>query len=87
MNWYKAKDQDTYLAYLSNKGAGLWVHYNPASERIDQIEFTNKLYDENKIKNMKGYVKPSSSIIDEIWKQIIEHTSWDKMLISQIFET
>ena len=85
MRWYRVKDKNIYLGYITSKSTGLWIYYDSTLERINHIELTAKLYDEDNIIASNGYVKPSADIIDKIWKHIINHPSWGKMIIKKAF--
>jgi hypothetical protein len=85
MRWYKVKDKNVYLGYITSKSTGLWIYYDSTLERINQIELTAKLYNEDDVKASKDYIKPSTEVINKIWKHIIHHPNWDKMLIRRVF--
>lgn len=73
------------MIYLTPNGIGVYLELDPSTDKIAQLFITDKLFSMKRVENIQGYSKPNKATIDKIWKQIVEHPSWDKMLIEQIF--
>ena len=87
MTWYKSATNNTYMIYLSPNGIGIYLEFSQSIGKITQLFVTSKLFSIEKVENSEGYFKPNEAVINKIWKQIVEHPSWDKMLIEQIFKS
>lgn len=87
MECFRKKDSNTYIIYIDARGSGIWIDFYQDTGKINEIEFTNKLYSQDRIEKSSEYETPKKQTIETIWKEIILHKEWDKMIISQIFET